>query len=99
MPETSTEEIGPHGLAATDEPNPVVGRSDGGPFVKVTHLRPVADPAPPDRRDRQWAGLESPPSEFNAEGLLTIPVRDDRPTTPGAGLRLLRLLAPRVWRR
>ena len=96
MPETSTEEIGPHGPAEASEPNSTVGRSETGQFVKVTHLRPVADPGSPKRGDRERAGLESPPSDLNPEQLV-LPVPE--PITPAARMRLLRLLAPRVWRR
>ncbi len=98
MPETSTEEIGPHGAAEASEPNSTVGRSETGQFVKVTHLRPVADPGSPKRGDRERAGLESPPSDLNLEQLV-LPVPENAPITPAARMRLLRLLAPRVWRR
>ena len=97
MAETSTEKLGPHGPGAAGEPNPVVGRSDGGQFVKVTHLRPVAD-APPPPGDRRRTSLESRSAEFSAEELV-IRVPESRPTTPNPRTRLLRLLAPRVWRR
>ena len=101
MPETSIEEIGPHGPAEASEasePSPTVGRSETGQFVKVTHRRPVADPGPPRRRDREWTDLETPPSDLNPEQLV-LPVPENRPITPAARMRLLHLLAPRVWRR
>ena len=98
MPETSTEEIGPHGPAGANEPSPTVGRSETGQFVKVTHLRPIADPGPRKRGDRRPAGLESPPSDLNSEQLV-LPVPENRPTSTRRAHELLRLLAPRVWRR
>ena len=98
MPETSTEELDPHGAAEASEPSPTVGRSEAGQFVKVTHLRPVADPGSPKRGDRERAGLESPPPDLDLKQLV-LPVPDNAPITPAARMRLLRLLAPRVWRR
>jgi hypothetical protein len=97
MPETSTEETGLPGPAAEGEPNPVVGRYDSGQFVKVTHLRPVVD-APRPHGDRRRASLESRSAEFSAEELV-IRVPEKQPTTPSPRIRLLRLLAPRMWRR
>jgi hypothetical protein len=97
MPETSTDELGPRGPDETSEPNPTVGRPDSGQFVKVTHLRPVAD-APPPHDDHRRTSLESRSAEFSAEELV-IPVPEKPPTTPRPRIRLLRLLAPRMWRR
>ena len=96
MPETSTEEIGPRGPAES-EPSSIIGRSDTGQFVKVTHLRPVADAAR-THGDRRRASLESRSAEFSAEELV-IRVPENQPTTPSPRNRLLRLLAPRMWRR
>jgi hypothetical protein len=97
MPETSTEEIGPRETDVASEPNPDLGRFDPGQFVKVTHLRPAADPSPPDREDRGLAGRESPPA-LSPEDELTLRLRENRQAAPGPRWRLLRMLAPRSWR-
>jgi hypothetical protein len=97
MPETSTEEIGARETNATSEPNLDAERFDPGQFVKVTHLRPVADPSPSNRDDRGLAGRESPPA-LSPEEELTLRLRENRQAAPGPRWRLLRMLAPRSWR-
>jgi hypothetical protein len=98
MPETSTEEIGPRETDAASEPDLDLGRFDTGQFVKVTHLRPVADPSPPNREDRRRTDRESPPPALSPEEELTLRLRENRQAPPGPRWRLLRMLAPRSWR-
>jgi hypothetical protein len=90
--------------APAREPSPVVGRSGGGQFVKVTYLRPEFAPDGADRDEDAVplpAARPAPESKREADTgyqLVTM-VREKAATTAGAGLGLLGLFALRSWRR
>jgi hypothetical protein len=99
MSETSTQELGSTSESAPSELSPVVGRSEGGQFVKVTYLRPVPeqDPVGSEAQSRASEAAETPAA--GAANQLASLVRENPATTAGAGLGVLGLLALRSWRR
>ncbi len=99
MPETSTEELGRTLESAPSEPSPVVGRSEGGQFVKVTYLRPVPEEDPVGSEAQGRAGEVPEMPAAGAANQLASLVRENPATTAGAGLGVLGLLALRSWRR
>jgi hypothetical protein len=99
MPETSTKELGRTSESASSEPSPVVGRSEGGQFVKVTYLRPAPEEDPVGSEPQGRASETPRVNEADAASQLATLLREKPATAAGAGLGLLGVLALRSWRR